>query len=277
MRREKGITLVSLVVTIIILIILAGVSINLTLGDNGIITISKRAKENIELAKIEEEKELNELYTQLESDGVNSGGTTYDSIAKLTEFKRKIAEAITNQKVETLPDATADTMSENIGKILQARTADATATADNISEGKTAYVNGELITGNGKDNDTSYENGKNDSSGTKGITDLGTGTSFDVSSYEGYQNFTAEDFLIVPVGVVGTNKQGTYCGETLNNSAYVYCDFIGSTFPIKKTYNSGTGKLTISGNTIQAKGYVNGYSYNKVTTTTLTCKAYLIR
>ena len=63
----NGITLVALVVTIIVLIILAGISINLVLGDKGIVTIGKRAKENIELAQIEEEKELNELYTQLES------------------------------------------------------------------------------------------------------------------------------------------------------------------------------------------------------------------
>ena len=52
MRKEKGITLVALVVTIIVLIILVGISINLVLGDNGIITIAKRAKENIELAKL---------------------------------------------------------------------------------------------------------------------------------------------------------------------------------------------------------------------------------
>ena len=68
MKKQKGITLIALVVTIIVLIILAGVSISLVLGENGIVTIAKRAKENIELAQIEEEKELNELYTQLESE-----------------------------------------------------------------------------------------------------------------------------------------------------------------------------------------------------------------
>ena len=73
LKKENGITLVALVVTIIVLIILAGVSINLILGDNGIITIAKRSKENIELAKIEEEKELNELYMQLEDNEENTG------------------------------------------------------------------------------------------------------------------------------------------------------------------------------------------------------------
>ena len=55
MKNDKGITLVALVVTIIVLIILAGISINLVLGDNGIITIAKKSKENTELAKIQEE------------------------------------------------------------------------------------------------------------------------------------------------------------------------------------------------------------------------------
>jgi len=44
MKKENGITLIALVITIIVLIILAGVSINLVLGDNGIITKAKWAK-----------------------------------------------------------------------------------------------------------------------------------------------------------------------------------------------------------------------------------------
>lgn len=115
-QSRKGITLVSLVVTIIILIILAGTSLNLVIGKDGIVTVAKRAKENIELAKIEEETKLNELYTQLGSDG-NTGGLDYDAIAKLDEFKTVIAEAITNKGVETSPNDSAQTMAENIGKI----------------------------------------------------------------------------------------------------------------------------------------------------------------
>ncbi len=81
-QQSKGITLVSLVVTIIVLIILAGISINLVLGDKGIITVAKKAKENMELAKIEEETQLNELYTQLEDDDET---LSYEPIEKLIE------------------------------------------------------------------------------------------------------------------------------------------------------------------------------------------------
>ena len=42
-RKMKGITLVALVVTVVVLLILAGVSLNLVLGDNGIITKAKEA------------------------------------------------------------------------------------------------------------------------------------------------------------------------------------------------------------------------------------------
>ena len=59
--------MIALVVTIIVLLILAGVSINLVLGDNGIITKAKEAKENTELAKVEEEVQLNEAVEYLEN------------------------------------------------------------------------------------------------------------------------------------------------------------------------------------------------------------------
>lgn len=43
-RNTKGITLISLVVTIIILLILAGVTIAILIGENGILKISQYAK-----------------------------------------------------------------------------------------------------------------------------------------------------------------------------------------------------------------------------------------
>ena len=54
MKNSKGITLIALVVTIIVLIILAGVSISLVLGDNGIVTKAKLAKEQTEQAQLNE-------------------------------------------------------------------------------------------------------------------------------------------------------------------------------------------------------------------------------
>ena len=53
-KQEKGITLIALVVTIIVLLILAGVAINLTIGQNGIIT---RAMDSTERTEIADERE----------------------------------------------------------------------------------------------------------------------------------------------------------------------------------------------------------------------------
>ena len=44
MKKEKGITLIALVVTIVVLLILAGTSISMLKGDNGIITQAQKAK-----------------------------------------------------------------------------------------------------------------------------------------------------------------------------------------------------------------------------------------
>ena len=44
MKNNKGITLIALVVTIIVLLILAGVSIAMLTGDNGILAQSRKAK-----------------------------------------------------------------------------------------------------------------------------------------------------------------------------------------------------------------------------------------
>ena len=54
-KEMKGITLVALVVTIVVLLILAGVSINTVLGDDGII---KKAKEETEKTTAAQEKEM---------------------------------------------------------------------------------------------------------------------------------------------------------------------------------------------------------------------------
>ena len=243
-KKQKGITLVALVVTIIVLIILAGISINLILGDNGIITIAKKAKENIELAKIEEETELNELYTQLEAGGSNSGNLPYDSIAKLTEFKTAIANAI-DEAGGIKPDLTAETsvFADNIKGIVKEVTKDATATADNISEGKTAWVNGELITGTGKDNETNYNDGSKNAKLKK--VKIGSCTStktFTITDYSGWESFTEDNFAIE---IVDAHGSIWYSGRADSGS-------VGSgTLKFSKTYNNTTGILTVtaSGNT----------------------------
>ena len=65
MRNQRGITLIALVITIIVLLILAGVSIAMLTGDNGILT---KAQDSVATTNISEDKEaaamdLNAAYT----------------------------------------------------------------------------------------------------------------------------------------------------------------------------------------------------------------------
>ena len=64
-KSTKGITLIALIITVIILLILAGVTLNLTLGNNGIFTTSQDAAKNYTDAQNKELAELNEFETEL--------------------------------------------------------------------------------------------------------------------------------------------------------------------------------------------------------------------
>ncbi|MFR0823552.1 MAG: hypothetical protein ACLU84_05345 [Clostridia bacterium] len=64
--KEKGVTLIALVITIIVLIILAGVAINALVGENGIITQAQRAKEDTDKSQKEELGGLSSLEQQID-------------------------------------------------------------------------------------------------------------------------------------------------------------------------------------------------------------------
>ena len=60
-KQAKGITLIALVVTIVVLLILAGVSLSLVIGNDGIMKRAKEAKNRYAEAQTNDEKQLNEL------------------------------------------------------------------------------------------------------------------------------------------------------------------------------------------------------------------------
>ncbi len=65
LKTSKGITLVALVVTIVVLLILAGVSISLVLGENGLITQAQEAKRKTQEASTNELAEMERMKTEL--------------------------------------------------------------------------------------------------------------------------------------------------------------------------------------------------------------------
>ena len=72
-KQEKGITLIALVVTIVVLLILAGVSISLVLNNNGVISKSKDARDQYAEAQTNDEKQLDEV-----SDWIDTKISNYD-------------------------------------------------------------------------------------------------------------------------------------------------------------------------------------------------------
>ncbi len=91
MLKNKGITLIALVVTIIVLLILAGVSITAVFGENGIISGAQKAKEKTDEAIKNERKDLTELLDELDS-MLTGGEATQVADAKAGELAGKGTE-----------------------------------------------------------------------------------------------------------------------------------------------------------------------------------------
>ena len=68
-KENLGITLIALVITIVILIILAGIIINVSLSDNGIFKKAKEASELSSISKYKEQIELVRTAKQMEKQG----------------------------------------------------------------------------------------------------------------------------------------------------------------------------------------------------------------
>ena len=79
-NRQKGITLIALVVTIVVLIILATVSILAVFGDNGIIARAQTAKDTHQKGKADETNTLDDYASYIGNylDGKGGSDTSKD-------------------------------------------------------------------------------------------------------------------------------------------------------------------------------------------------------
>ena len=77
-KKTQGITLIALVVTIVVLLILAGITISLVFSENGIIAKAREAAEKTNQAVINEQVQMNELAGYMENmlNGIGGSGTT---------------------------------------------------------------------------------------------------------------------------------------------------------------------------------------------------------
>lgn len=100
-KSTKGITLISLVVTIIVLLILAGISIATLTGDNGLLNRAKDAKIATEIASIKEEIQTDILGEQAGNNGNISDDTLKGILEKygvLSKEEKLIDKTLTTTK-----------------------------------------------------------------------------------------------------------------------------------------------------------------------------------
>ncbi len=116
--NQRGITLIALVVTIVVLLILAGVSISMLTGENGIINQASNAKDATEQARVEELVDLainsligenlgstNGITPQMIAEEVNEMENRSDIYAEGNEFPTKIIFPEEGREVEVNLDS----------------------------------------------------------------------------------------------------------------------------------------------------------------------------
>ena len=337
MKQESGITLVALVVTVIILMILAGISMNTLIGDNGIITKAKQAKQNITLAGEAEAMQLNQLYYELETGGELSEDEESSKKDEMISLLQKQVEDLQNQlnslnSLLSQTNSTADKIlagykaysggqlvtgtmpnnggsgnipgdqawlyidrvyfgipygyypPENYGGMTQVSeryvtfaslantiglvnnklavgqsvlgingtyTSDANATANNLSSGTTAYVNGQKITGNGADVNNAYNNGYNagyaagNNAGKSALKSATYSFNNKLNGSKSVSYNTGKQLVAVMLKSCSYNVYGWQQNYNAYVGAGASCSFSGSTlsvnFPSSHTDDTNTG------------------------------------
>ena len=132
-KLENGITLIALVVTIVVLLILAGITISLVFGSNGVIKKVQEANENTKIAQVREQLELAKGPEYIEGNGKYNPDSYFERIETEGIIGNKDTDVIDNgdgtYEVTTTPgyifkitlvpskDNVEDIQIEHIGKV----------------------------------------------------------------------------------------------------------------------------------------------------------------
>ena len=96
-ESNLGITLIALIITIIVLLILAGVTLNMVMGENGLFGKANNAKNKTEVAQYEEE--LRMCVLELQTDAA-ANGTTFNMETIKNKFVEKVKELENTTEIE---------------------------------------------------------------------------------------------------------------------------------------------------------------------------------
>ena len=259
MKKNNGITLIALVITIIVLLILVAVSIATLTGENGLLTQAGKASEQTEIAEVTEKARLD--IASWKADKVSKGedSTLNDSVIKQILTGKDYVEGTPGEK---------SFISTSGHEILYSDLYESGETiGGTVEEAKNA---GTVFTKNTTLQDT-YGNTVKVPEGFKIASDSATDVTGGVVIEDVNHGATAgSQFVWIPVGTVYTNAEHTD-PETIELSRYTFDDpenpqavgadaisFFGSNFEEKSGTTENTPAINIGEFTTTAE---NSHGY----------------
>ena len=103
-KRVKGITLLALVVTIIVMLILAGITLNLTIGNNGIFKRAENARNTWEMAMKNEQDEMGNIGVIIDRQNLKIGDYVEYMPTKKENYNLLSSESGTKENQEIKQD-----------------------------------------------------------------------------------------------------------------------------------------------------------------------------
>lgn len=278
MTHEKGITLIALVVTIVVLMILAAISISALMGDSGIIENTKEAKTSEEYRAVKDELDLIIHETSIDSMMLDGKVVTIDILAEklpdiLKERDEKSKVTKTNEdtlriyfrEYEFIIDADLGTSGEYIGRDRTPPMLTFVGDGNNGYQDTNYYVTikmdddySEVDTVNSK-----YIITKEDAVFGVDSKNWESGTSFESAEQEIIVNQGVGIFYIHVLAVDTSGNTKEYVSKPINIQAVVIASIRVSKLPknqtiealpidvtgmeIEVTYNSGKKEIITSG------------------------------
>ena len=261
-KKQTGITLIALVITIIVLLILAGVSIATLTGNNGILKQANQAKENNNSAAVKEKVEVEALGSMDKSGKFNE--STFE------ENVTKNIKGSTVKKSESSLIVTVDGYDVTVDK----ETGEVTGVVKSNGEKPTTGVQpGTVVSKTEKNN---YSDGTNTATIPEGFTVDKTENT--ISSGLVVHGPDGSEFVWVPVPDINTMAQcstaGGSCnlqldGETLKCTTHNSTDIVGKLYATTTGENFGTENTIYNANSglrepAIVEDYDNSSSYNTI-------------
>lgn len=243
-RQNTGITLIALILTIIVLIILASVTLNMLIN-NGIIDKAKLARDKYLNSANEESKSLEEIYSQIllaDSEGTslqNVDMVTLKSLIQQEVQKATPTGTIIAYSVNNVPDGYLKCEGQAVSRTDYKTLFDIIGTTYGSGDGSTTFnvpdLRGEFLRGTGTNSHTNQGNGASvgtHQDGTEHLNFIPGSNSLNYPKYAGAswtgtnRDTTSPSSYSMQYYGAGTNSgwsNGLYYTSRPTNTSVLYC------------------------------------------------------